>query len=273
MRDNIKVLFLASDPFHAGVRLRLDEEVRAVEQAIRRGRARDSVVLIPHPATRTRDLREALLNHKPQIVHFAGHGAPSGGIYLGDEHGQRQAVSTEALRRLFGMVSRTVKVVVLNACGTLPTIEALSEVVDYTVGMNAAISDESAIVFSEAFYSSLAMGEPVLEAFDWAVCQLDLESNAEASIPQRHIRRGVDLGEPLVAPGAVAKSVLPDPRPHATPPQTGVSGPGQSITINTLQAQRRVLFDHQGGGALGSGGQVANIGELSSPDVTFKDRS
>ncbi len=269
MQDNIKVLFLASDPFHNGVRLRLDEEVRAVEQAIRRGRARDSVVLIPHPATRTRDLREALLNHKPQIVHFAGHGAPSGGIFLGNEHGQRQAVDTEALRKLFGMVSKTVKVVVLNACGTLPAIEALSEVVDYTIGMNAAISDESATVFSEAFYSSLAMGEPVLEAFDWAVCQLDLESNAEAAIPQRHIRRGVDLDQPLVAPGAVAKSVLPDPQPHATPPQTGARESGQNNTIGTVKARRDTRFVKEGGGAAGAGGQHNEIGELSSRDVDF----
>jgi len=275
MHDIIKVLFLASDPFHAGVPLRLDDEVRAVEQAIRRGRARDSVVLIPHFATRTRDLREALLNHQPQIVHFAGHGSLSGGIFLGDEYGQRQAVGTEALRKLFGMVSETVKVVVLNGCDTLLTIEALSEVVDYTVGMNAAISDESAIVFSEAFYSTVAMGEPVLKAFDWAVCQLHLESNAEAGIPQRRIRPGVDLDQPLVAPGAAAKSVLPGPRPHPTgldPAQKGASGPGQRIKIGTLDARRDVLFEKQGGAAAGSGGQDTDIGRLSSRDVNFIEK-
>jgi hypothetical protein len=275
MQNKIKVLFLASDPFHAGVRLRLDEEVRAVEQAIRRGRARGSVVLVPHLATRTRDLREALLNHKPQIVHFAGHGAPSGGIFLGNENGQRQAVGTEALRRLFGMVSETVKVVVLNGCDTLSTIEALSEVVDYTVGMNDAISDDSAIVFSEAFYSALAMGETVLGAFDWAVCELHLESNAEVGIPQRRIRHGVDLDRPLVAPGAVSKSTLPDPPSHATqaePATNGASGPGQRNKIGTLKARRDVLFEEQGGGAAGAGGQDNDIGQLSSRDVKFIEK-
>ena len=200
MHDKIKVLFLASDPFHDRAALRLDEEVRAIGNAIRRGRARDSVELVSHFATRTRDLREALLQHEPQIVHFAGHGDAPGAIYLGDEDGRPQPVDCEALRKLFGLLNDTVRVVVLNGCDTLQTVEALSEVVDYTVGMNRPISDDSAIVFAEAFYSALAMGRNVLAAFELAVCQLELEGNPEAGVPVRRVRRGVNLDLPLVAP-------------------------------------------------------------------------
>jgi hypothetical protein len=273
MDDKIKVLFLASDPFHGGAALRLDEEVRAVQNAIRRGKARDAVVLVPHFATRTRDLREALLEHKPQIVHFAGHGNPSGGIYLGDEHGRRQAVSSEALRKLFGIIHETVKVVVLNGCDTLSTIELLSEVVDYTVGMNSVISDDAAIVFAEAFYSTLAMGESVLAAFDWAVCQLHLEGNVEAATPERRIRRGVNLDLPLVAPRPEEAET------PALPAVTTGSPPAHAAGLRNEFEQRfevdDVLFENAprpDGAPHGGGGTLNRFkGDVKGRNYTFRN--
>lgn len=41
--------------------------------------------------------------------------------------------------------------VVLNGCDTLPTVEALGELVDYAIEMNRPLSDAAAIVFAEAF--------------------------------------------------------------------------------------------------------------------------
>jgi hypothetical protein len=210
MRNKIKVLFLAADPFRTGAPLRLDEEVRAIDQAIRRGTARDTLELVPHFATRTTDLQDALMRHAPQIVHFAGHGNAPGVIYLGDEQGRPHAVGKEALRGLFGILKDSVKVVVLNGCDTLSTVEALSEVVDYTIGMSRPISDESAIVFAQAFYSALAMGRTVLSAFELGVCQLQIEGSPEAGTPMRRIRRGVNLDATLV-PAAEAAAEAGSP--------------------------------------------------------------
>lgn len=209
MRKKIKVLFLAADPFRTGTALRLDEEVRAIEQAIRRGTARDALELVSHFATRTRDLQDALLLHQPQIVHFAGHGDAPGVIYLGDEFGRPQRVGKEALRNLFGILRESVRVVVLNGCDTLPTVEALSEVVDYTIGMNRPVTDRSAIIFAQAFYGALAMGRPVLTAFDLGVSQLEMEGNPEAATPVRRIRRGVNLDDTLVPAPHLAHAERP----------------------------------------------------------------
>lgn len=209
MRKKIKVLFLAADPFRTGAPLRLDEEVRAIEHAIRKGTARDTLELVPHFATRTVDLQDALLRHEPQIVHFAGHGDTPGVIYLGDEQGRPHAVSKEALRGLFGILKGSVRVVVLNGCDTLPVVESLSEVVDYAIGMSRPVSDESAIVFAQAFYSALAMGRTVLAAFELGVSQLEIEGNPEAGIPMRRIRRGVNLDATLVPPPEAAEEEGP----------------------------------------------------------------
>jgi len=199
MRDKIRVLFLASDPFRDRAPLRLDEEVRAIEHAIRRGRERDRVELIPHFATRTRDLQDALLRHDPQVVHFAGHGGGTGALYLGDEHGRPHPVGKEALAKMFGILREWIRVVILNGCDTLPTVEALGEVVDYAIGMNRPLTDPSAIVFAQAFYGALAMGQTVQASFDLAVNQLELEGNAEATTPVLRIRSGVDSSLLLVA--------------------------------------------------------------------------
>ncbi|HEX9938237.1 MAG TPA: CHAT domain-containing protein [Longimicrobium sp.] len=204
MQDRLKVLFLASDPFRDRAPLRLDEEVRAIEHAIRGGRERDRVELIPHFATRTRDLQDALMRHDPQIVHFAGHGDDSGVLYLGDEYGRPRPVGKEALAKLFGILREWIRVVILNGCDTLPTVEALGEVVDYAIGMNQPLSDASAVVFAQAFYGALAMGRTVQASFELAVNRLQLEGSAEAGTPVLRIRPGVDPALPLVTPPAGA---------------------------------------------------------------------
>jgi hypothetical protein len=265
MRDRIKVLFLASDPFRDRAALRLDEEVRAIDHAIRRGSARDRVELVPHFATRTRDLQDALMKHDPQIVHFAGHGDDPGVLYLGDEHGRPRAVGKEALGKLFGILDEWIKVVVLNGCDTLPTVEVLSEVVDYAIGMNRPLTDASAIVFADAFYGALAMGRTVRKAFELAVNQMELEGNAESTTPVLRIRAGVDPDVPLVTVPAVAPP---------TPPGGGEAQPAyrpgeQAINIGKLEGED-VLFENRPGSGK-KDAQVANITEASGRGFTFRN--
>lgn len=197
MRDKIEVLFLASDPFRGGAARRLHEEVRGVERAIRGGRARGRVKLVPCFAPRTRDLQDELVRHDPRIVHFAGPGDGGGDIYLADAHGRRGVVTSEALAKLFGILSEWIKVVVVNGCHTLPILEALNDVVDYTIGMDRPLGDEAAMIFAEAFYGALGTGKTVRASFDLAVSRV--ERSAEGVTPVLRIRPGVDPSVPLVA--------------------------------------------------------------------------
>jgi hypothetical protein len=261
MRDKITVLFLASDPFRDRAPLRLDEEVRAIDHALRRGSARDGVELVAHFATRTRDLQYALQRHDPQIVHFAGHADDPGALYLGDEHGRPRPVGKEALAKLFGILSEWIKVVILNGCDTLPTVEALAEVVDYAIGMNRPLTDAAAIVFAEAFYGALAMGRTVKTSFELAVSQLELEGSAESTTPVLRIRAGVDPAVPLVprAPDA----------PSPTPPGGGGGARLSASQVNVFNTFRvdDVLFEVDG---TGSGTQENRFGDASGKRYTFR---
>lgn len=196
MREKITVLMLVADPFRDQAQLELGQELRAIEHAVRQGPAGDRLEFVAHGGTRADEVRAALLRHQPRIVHFAAQGDGPAAIYLADEHGRRQAVDREALRGL--LAGTSVRVVVLDGAETIPAVEALSEVADYTIGTNRRVSGGSGIGFADAFYSALATGCTVLAAFELGLSQLELEGNPGAVVPVRRIRRGVNLDATLL---------------------------------------------------------------------------
>ncbi|HEX8433015.1 MAG TPA: hypothetical protein VF625_17140 [Longimicrobium sp.] len=196
MQAKLKVLFLTSDPFHERAPLRLDDEVRVIRRAMHLNGAGESVELVPYFATRTRDLQQALLVSDPRIVHFAGN---DGEIRMGGVSGMPGVVGAETLATMFGFLSEWIKVVILNGCGTLPTIDALGEVVDYAIGMSQPLNDPFAIIFAKAFYGALGRGSTVGDSFEIGVAALRIEGAGEAAMPVLRIRPGVDPSIPLVA--------------------------------------------------------------------------
>lgn len=198
MHNKLKVLFLAADPFRQDARRELDDGMRAIERAVRRGQARDTLQFKAHYATGARGVQDALRRHQPRIVHFIGDGDAPAGICLGDEHGRPQPVGKGALRELLGVVVDPVRVVVLDGADPLATVQALSEVADYTIGTNGRMSDGSAVEFAEAFYSALGLGRTVLAAFELGLGQRMMNGSPGAGTPMRRIRRGVNLDATLV---------------------------------------------------------------------------
>jgi hypothetical protein len=76
------ILFLAANPKGTSP-LRLDEEVRDIQEGLQRAVNRDQFSLYSRWAVRPRDIHRAMLDIKPQIVHFSGHGAGSSGLVFG----------------------------------------------------------------------------------------------------------------------------------------------------------------------------------------------
>ncbi|MGH9760567.1 MAG: hypothetical protein ACREAC_06950, partial [Blastocatellia bacterium] len=96
----IKILFLSANPKRTK-RLRLDEEVRAIRDKLNAATLRDDFTIEQEWALRVGDLQGHLMRHKPNIVHFSGHGSDEGEIILEDEAGKSQAVPIPALDQLF----------------------------------------------------------------------------------------------------------------------------------------------------------------------------
>jgi len=191
MARKIKILFLSANP--EGVpEIKLGKEVMKVEESIRLGECRDQLILIPHFAVTVEDLRETLLRHRPHILHFSGHGSSKDGIALRDEEGKLKLVHQNALANLFTVIKDNVRVVVLNACYSALQADEIVKVIDFTVGMQNAVPDRSAIVFSAAFYLGLAYGRSVQESFGLGVNALMLEGIPEEDIPALLSKPGTD---------------------------------------------------------------------------------
>ncbi|TMQ09680.1 MAG: CHAT domain-containing protein [Deltaproteobacteria bacterium] len=162
--EAIRTLLLAANPL-ATTRLRLDEEVRSIDQAIQRGRHRDRFELATQWALRIDELHSHLLRYRPEIVHFSGHGE-AGALVLEDAHGDTRLLEASDLGRLVELIGKTIRCVVLSACFTQAQAEALADHVPCVVGTSGAIPDSAAIVFSGAFYEAIAHGEDVRTAFE-----------------------------------------------------------------------------------------------------------
>lgn len=151
------VLILAANPKDTD-RLRLDEEVREITLGLQRSRNRDKFQLVHSWATRSIDVRRAILDSQPQIIHFCGHGGGESGIVLESSHGGTHLVNTDALANFFALFEGTLSCVILNACYSELQAEALSEYVPYVIGMADKLSDSTAIEFAIAFYDAIGSG-------------------------------------------------------------------------------------------------------------------
>jgi WD40 repeat protein len=175
MSDNTPVktiLILAANPVNTS-RLRLDEEVREIDAGLQRAKKRDQFKLEQKWAVRSRDFYRAILDVQPQIVHFCGHSAGQDGIVLEDETGQVALVQADALASMFKIFARKgVECVVLNACYSELQAQAVSQYVNYVIGMNKAVGDKAAVAFAVAFYDAIGAGEKVEFAYELGCSQI-----------------------------------------------------------------------------------------------------
>ena len=176
------ILILAANPTGT-VPLRLDEEVREIKAGLQRSRYRDRFVLEYESAARPRDVQRAMLEHKPQVVHFCGHGEGKKGLVLEDETGKPKLVSTEAIASLFELFADQVDCVLLNACYSEVQARAIAQHIAAVIGMNQAIGDRAAIEFAVSFYDALGAGEAIEFAFRLGCNAMQLAGIAEDQTP------------------------------------------------------------------------------------------
>lgn len=183
MDKPIKILYLAANPKDTN-RLRLDEEMRGIDHALRQAEFRDRFEIKQHWAVRIVDLQGYLLRHKPDIVHFSGHGSASSEIILEDSYGNNQAVSNQALGQLFAVLKDNIRCVVLNACYSELQAQSIAKYIDCVIGMSKTIGDAAAISFAISFYQALGYGRDIKTAFDLGCTQINLESLNQADTPK-----------------------------------------------------------------------------------------
>ncbi|WP_227789312.1 CHAT domain-containing protein [Nodularia sp. LEGE 04288] len=182
-QKQVNILFLAANPKNSSL-LRLDEEIRSVDQFLRASDFRDRFTLNQQWAVRMTDLQGYLLRYKPDIVHFSGHGSDSQGIILEDGFGNSHPVSGRALSSLFSVLKDNVRCVVMNACYSDKQAQEIAKYIDCVIGMSEAIGDKAAINFAAAFYQALGYGRDIKTAFDLGCIQIDIANLSQQDIPK-----------------------------------------------------------------------------------------
>jgi hypothetical protein len=158
------VLILSSMPRDMAP-LRVHEEAREIEDAIRRARDRDEFRVVTSLGTRARDVHGVLLRHRPAIVHFSGHGRGAQGVILEDDAGDSLPVSGADLARMLGHFRGAIECVLINSWRSEAQIDKIAEHIPFVIGMNQAPEDRAAISFATAFHEALANGETIPVAY------------------------------------------------------------------------------------------------------------
>ena len=177
----ISILFLAADPTDA-TRLRLGKEFQEIQEILSLAGDRFKLEL-PQMAVRADIISQVLLTKQPQIVHFSGHGASTGELAFENLIGVIQPVQPEALRDLFKQFTSHVNCVLLNACFSDKQAKAISENINYVIGMNQKIDDKAAIAFTTGFYQALSAGRSIEEAFELGRVQIRLQNIPDYQVP------------------------------------------------------------------------------------------
>jgi hypothetical protein len=196
--DRVRILVVAANPLGSSP-LKLDHEVKTIQEALRRSRKRGNFVVEYRLAATPSELRRALLDVEPHVLHFSGHGAGDRGLlFVGDESasaiyrsegGEVRSRATDSneikfvpakpLANLLQLCDDHLECVVLNACYSDVQGDAISANILFTIGMRDVVKDNVAIKFSQGFYDAIGAGKGYESAFNWgkAAIEFDLENN------------------------------------------------------------------------------------------------
>jgi hypothetical protein len=161
------ILVLAANPKDTS-RLRLEQEVREIDNGLQRAKKRDEFILKQVWAVRPVDVRRAMLDFRPNIIHFCGHGAGEEGIAFEDETGFAKFIDAETLADFFELFANQIECIVLNACYSEVQASKVARHINYVIGMKREIGDSAAIEFAIAFYDALGAGESIEFAYKLA---------------------------------------------------------------------------------------------------------
>lgn len=184
-QKNLSVLYLTANP-DPNDSLRVDAEVRGVQEAIRSSLFRDNIEVEYRPAADLKSIIDGLNDHRPQIVHFSGHGY-DGGIATDTGKVDQPTVedlSFELLAKALSATDSPPEIVVLNSCESSGAKKALLPPAKILISMQTTISDIAATAFATHFYAAIASGQSVKAAFAQGKIAVEVVSISEFDTPE-----------------------------------------------------------------------------------------
>jgi len=177
----MRILFLAASPTDTP-HIRLDEEIREIYSVLGFAIQQGEVVLQQRWGVRFEDLHQALLDFRPNVVHFSGHGTAQGLVFE-DRTGGSHRVEMKPLVRLFELFADRIDCVLLNATYSGALAMEIARSVDFAIGVSESISDSEAIAFSAGFYRALGAKSSFEEAYESGCVEMQQQRGAGSPLP------------------------------------------------------------------------------------------
>lgn len=194
-KKRLDVLYSTANP-DAAQPLRVDAEMRQVQEAVRGSKLRDHIVLHYRPAANLKSIMDGLNDVTPGIVHFSGHGY-SGGIAVDHAKVKRpsgKVVTFKLLAKAVAAVDKPPQVIVLNSCHSTGAKKAFLPPAKAVIAMGDSISDLAATAFAAQFYAAVAAGQSLKAAFAQGLVAIEAVSLTEAKTPQLILADNVNAG-------------------------------------------------------------------------------
>jgi hypothetical protein len=161
------VLFLSSDP-RDQMRLRLMDEMNAVETAILKSNRKILITVEKCVACQPKDIQPGIDRYKPTTIILSCHGAKNSGPSMQDSAGYAIGVNPVVLSRLFSKAPN-LKCIILNSCHSSEYAQYMANQTGASVmAFNGRVHDKEASDFSSEFLRQRGNGLSYLEAYESA---------------------------------------------------------------------------------------------------------
>lgn len=124
------------------------------------------------------EIQTLLRQHRPDILHFAGHGDEDGALLAENVEGDAVTIPMAALAEAVRIFNREqpgkLRLALLNACDSAQQADLLARQAGCVIAALEPIHDESALTFAAEFYRSLADGSSTATAYAYGCNQANL---------------------------------------------------------------------------------------------------
>lgn len=207
-----KILIAYSNPPDTR-RLRLGDEHRRVDEALRDARLDESLVRRIH-ASSLDDLCRELRSHPLEIVQFSGHGSPDGIALHGDAHGGSTTLSAAIAGEILRDTCPNLRAALFLACYSGENLRHLSVAAPFLISVYGKADDLACLEFAGEFYKQYFATDSIQQAFSTATLVVEAKGRDLGAVLTR--RAAVERTGPLlVAFPGLQDSILVDIAPAA----------------------------------------------------------
>jgi hypothetical protein len=179
-QKTMNVLVLNATPDDQG-RIRADKEAALLEEQLEMVKDPERILnVVQKFAVRLDQIQKELLNNKPTILHFSGHG-DNGVLLFEDREGNTSEIEADLLGDMLKAYGN-LECLVLHACFTEDVAKICKKHVGVVVGSTDAINDLTAPKFTYAFYQAVAHGRDYGNAFEMGIAEVATVSREDAAI-------------------------------------------------------------------------------------------